>query len=96
MQTFPLVVTHCLDHAARWHGATPVVCSHSGRSSWAAVRQRALALAGALERDLGVQRGERVATMAFNSLAHLEVRWSRECPGDARESGDAAAASGPS
>jgi len=37
-------------------------------------------LAGLL-RDLGITKGDRVATLAWNSHRHLEVYGRRRCPG---------------
>ena len=79
-QRTPLLVPALLDNAARWHGATPVVSLLSDGSTlvrdWRAVRDRAAAFAaGALGAPsaLGVRPGDRVATLALNSSAHLEV-----------------------
>jgi len=79
-QRTPLLVPALLDNAARWHGATPVVSLLSDGSTlvrdWRGVRDRAAAFAaGALRSPsaLGVRPGDRVATLALNSSAHLEV-----------------------
>ena len=76
----PLLVPALLDNAARWHGSTPVVSLLSDGSTlvrdWKQVRDRAAAFAaGALRAPsvLGVRPGDRVATLALNSSAHLEV-----------------------
>ena len=76
MQEWDLHVTRCLDHAARWHGDAPVACAGSagGGSTWARVRERALALARALVAR-GVRRGQHVATMSFNSERHMVAWW---------------------
>ena len=76
MQDWPLRVSRIIDHAARYHGARPVVGrSVEGpivRSSWAEVRGRALKLAQALAR-MGVRPGDMIGCMAWNTVRHLEV-----------------------
>ena len=79
-QRTPLLVPALLDTAARWHGSTPVVSLLSDGSTlvrdWREVRERAAAFAsGALRAPsvLGVRPGDRVATLALNSSAHLEM-----------------------
>ncbi len=76
MQEHPLLVSSILRHAARHHqGAKIVSVDAEGgvtRSNWPQVDARSKCLAQALAR-LGVQPGDRVATMSWNSAAHLEV-----------------------
>ncbi len=71
-----LTVGSMIDHAARWHGGTEVVSVETTggvrRSTWGQVAQNARRLASALER-LGVKQGERVATIAWNNIRHLEI-----------------------
>jgi len=76
MQT-PLLVKGLLEHAARWHGSTEIVSRlpEGGplhRTTYAQVHARARQLAHALGR-LGVQPGDRVATLAWNTHRHLEL-----------------------
>ncbi|MBB3998804.1 long-chain-fatty-acid--CoA ligase [Aureimonas pseudogalii] len=75
MQDWPLLCTKVLDHAALHHGRREVVSrSVEGpihRTTYAAVRERALRLARRLDME-GIGRGERVATMAWNTWRHLE------------------------
>jgi len=76
MMDAPLTLTHLLDRGARLHPAKEVV-SLAGdgsvtRIGWAGVRERAARLAGALLR-LGLRRGDRVATLAWNTHRHLEL-----------------------
>ena len=60
-----------LERAARVHGES-VAVSAGGRSvTYAELAGRVCALGGALD-GLGVERGERVAFLGVNSLAHLE------------------------
>jgi fatty-acyl-CoA synthase len=77
MQHWPLRITRLIDHAAREHGTREIVSRYvSGemeRSNWAGIARDARRLANALER-LGIQRGDRVATLAMNHGRHL-VSW---------------------
>jgi fatty-acyl-CoA synthase len=76
MQDWPLTVDKILDHAAAWHGEREIVSrSVEGpivRTTYGEVRQRAKRLSNALK-DLGVQRGDRVATLAWNTGRHIEA-----------------------
>jgi acyl-CoA synthetase (AMP-forming)/AMP-acid ligase II len=76
MQDWPLRLSTLLDNAARWHGGVEMV-SRLGegplhRTTYSEIERRARRLAGALRR-LGVEPGERVATMAWNSYRHVEL-----------------------
>ena len=77
MQDQPLVVTALIDHAAREHGKREIVTHWADgseeRSDWAHVHLMARQMGQALQR-LGVQKGDRVATLAMNHLHHL-VAW---------------------
>ncbi len=76
MQYHPMLISGLLEHAVREHGGTGIVSrSVEGpihRTTWAGIGARAARLANALER-LGLQRGERVATLAWNGYRHLEL-----------------------
>lgn len=76
MQEHPLLVSSILRHAARHHAGAKIVSVDAAggatRSTWPEVEANARRLAQALAR-LGVQPGDRVATMSWNSRAHLEV-----------------------
>jgi len=76
MQTWPLTVDRILDHASRWHGGREVVTrSIAGpivRTTYAQLHDRARRLSGALS-ALGVRRGDRIATLAWNTARHMEV-----------------------
>jgi fatty-acyl-CoA synthase len=76
MQDWPLLCHRVLDHAALNHGERRVISrSIEGplhTTTYAAVRGRALRLAQRLERD-GIKRGDRVATLAWNTWRHLEA-----------------------
>ena len=70
-------VPRLIDHAAREHGAREIVSywadGRETRTNWAGIARDARKLAQALER-LGVQPGDRVATLAMNHAHHL-VAW---------------------
>ncbi|TAL29927.1 long-chain-fatty-acid--CoA ligase [Phenylobacterium sp.] len=76
MQNWPLTVDKILDHAKAWHGDREIVSrSVEGpivRSSYAAAHERAKRLSNALK-GLGVQTGDRIATLAWNTGRHLEA-----------------------
>ena len=76
MQNWPLTVDRIIDHAARWHGAREVVTrSVEGpivRSTYGEIRNRAKRISSVL-RDWGVQPGDRVATLAWNTDKHIET-----------------------
>jgi acyl-CoA synthetase (AMP-forming)/AMP-acid ligase II len=75
MQNWPLLVSKLIDHAALAHGdreiVTNLVEGGMHRYGWAQAQHRSKQLARALER-LGVQQGERVATLGWNTHRHLE------------------------
>jgi fatty-acyl-CoA synthase len=77
MQDYELRVPRLIDHAAREHGTREIV-SHwadgsETRTNWAGIHRDSRKLAQALE-DMGVKRGDRVATLAMNHHRHL-VAW---------------------
>ena len=76
MQDWPLTLDRIIDHAAAWHGRREIVSrSIEGpivRTTYAAVRERAKRFSNAL-RGLGVQPGDRVATLAWNTARHVEA-----------------------
>jgi fatty-acyl-CoA synthase len=76
MQNWPLTVDRILEHAAKWHGDVEIVSrSVEGpivRTTWGKVYERARRLSGALAK-LGVQPGDRVATLAWNTARHIEA-----------------------
>lgn len=77
MQDWKLRVTHLIDHAAREHAEREIVSRWADgsetRTDWAGIRHDALRMAQALRR-LGVQPGDRIATLAMNHHRHL-VSW---------------------
>ncbi len=76
MQDWPLTVDRILDHAARRHGGREIVSrSVEGpivRTTYAELHARAKQVSHGL-RDLGIERGDRVATLAWNSGRHMEA-----------------------
>jgi acyl-CoA synthetase (AMP-forming)/AMP-acid ligase II len=76
MQDWPLRIHAIIDHAARYHGARPIVSrSVEGplhRTDYATVRRRALRLAKRLARE-NLPESARVATLAWNTWRHLEA-----------------------
>ena len=76
MQDWPLTVDRILDHAKTWHPDREIVTrSVEGpiaRTTWAQVHGRAKRVSNALK-ALGVQPGDRIATLAWNSARHLET-----------------------
>jgi acyl-CoA synthetase (AMP-forming)/AMP-acid ligase II len=76
IQTFPLTLDRILEHAAKWHAEAEVVTAgESGvnrRVGYAVLGQRARKVSQVL-REFGVTLGTRVATLAWNSQAHLEA-----------------------
>ena len=76
MQTYALTLDKFLSHAAKWHPGAEVVSAGAdggiARIGYAALRDRALCVSGALSR-LGIVRGDRVATLAWNTQGHVEA-----------------------
>lgn len=77
MQDWKLRVTHLADHAAREYGTREIVSRWADgsetRTNWAGVRRDALKMTQAL-RALGVEKGDRIATLAMNHHRHL-ITW---------------------
>ena len=75
MQAFPLTLDKLLDHAAKWRPGGEVVTAREGgvdRIGYAALRDRGRKVSAALAR-LGVEKGHRVATLAWNTQDHVEA-----------------------
>lgn len=72
----PLLISSLIEHAAKYHGDTEIVSrtveGPIHRYTWADAHDRAKRMAKLLER-LGVRRGDRVGTMAWNGYRHLEA-----------------------
>lgn len=76
MQDWPLTVDKILDHAKNWHPNREVVTrSVEGpieRTTYGAIHGRAKRVSNALK-AWGVQPGDRVATLAWNTADHIET-----------------------
>ncbi|ADO70706.1 long-chain fatty acid--CoA ligase [Stigmatella aurantiaca] len=76
MMDFPLTLTHLLDRARTFYGRSEIVSRRPDRSlhrsTYADFYRRACQLAHALKR-LGVQPGDRVASLCWNHHQHLEL-----------------------
>jgi 3-(methylthio)propionyl---CoA ligase len=76
IQDRPLLISSILTHAARNHPKSKIVSARPdgtlARHAWPEIAARAAQLAHALRRR-GVQRGERIATLAWNEHRHLEA-----------------------
>lgn len=76
MQAWPLTLDKFIDHAARWHPAAEVVTARDdgtrARIGYAGLRERSLRVSAVLA-DLGVETGDRVATLAWNTQTHVEA-----------------------
>ncbi len=70
-------VTHVIDHAAREAGTREIVTRWADgsetRTNWSGIRADALKMAQALQ-ALGIEKGDRVASLAMNHSRHL-VSW---------------------
>ena len=76
MQDWPLTVDRILEHAGQWHADREVVTrSVEGpivRTTYGQIRDRAKRLSNALI-GMGIKRGDRAATLAWNSGRHIEA-----------------------
>jgi fatty-acyl-CoA synthase len=84
MMALPLTINEIMHYAARHHSEAEVV-SITGdeglhRTTYSDLFQRAARLASALT-DLGLERGDRVATLAWNDHRHLELYYGVSCAG---------------
>jgi fatty-acyl-CoA synthase len=80
----PLVTGSLIDHAADWHGGTEIVSVETGggitRTSWGEVAANARRLGAALT-ALGLEPGDRCATIAWNTRRHLEIYYGTSSAG---------------
>jgi len=76
MQDWPLTVDRILDHAKAWHGHREVVTrSVEGpivRTNYADIHARAKRVSSVLQ-SWGVERGDRIGTLAWNTGNHIEA-----------------------
>jgi fatty-acyl-CoA synthase len=80
---YPLTLTPILERARRLYGKKEIVTKAGPtlqRYTYAEMVERVGRLANALEK-LGVQRGDRVATFAWNNARHLELYFGVPCMG---------------
>src|ERR1700719_4796767 len=84
MMNFPLTLPTILERAGRLFPRVEVVSrrpdSTTTRTCYGAMYQRARRLAQALT-DLGLQDGDRVASLMWNHSGHLEAFWGVTCAG---------------
>jgi fatty-acyl-CoA synthase len=76
MQPYALTVEKCLEHAAAWHPDAVVATGREpgrvDRIGYADLCRRARRVSGVLH-ALGIRTGDYVATLAWNTQAHVEV-----------------------
>jgi acyl-CoA synthetase (AMP-forming)/AMP-acid ligase II len=76
MQNRPLLISSLIEYAAQYHGEREIVSrtveGPIHRYDWASAAVRSRKVAQALSK-LGVQPGERIATLAWNGFRHLEL-----------------------
>jgi fatty-acyl-CoA synthase len=76
MQSFALTLHQFLEHAAKWHPHTEVVTGRGDgrvdRIGYAELHRRSRGVSAVLA-GFGVRTGDRVATLAWNTQAHVEV-----------------------
>jgi 3-(methylthio)propionyl---CoA ligase len=76
MQPFALTLDKFLAHAAKWRPASEVVTAREGgvvdRIGYGALMARSQRVSSALA-ELGVEAGHRIATLAWNTQAHVEA-----------------------
>ena len=84
MMNYPLTLTHFFERSRRLFAkktlATRVPGQPLFRYTYADFAERTMRLAGLL-RDFGVKKGDRVATLAWNSHRHLEAYWAAPLSG---------------
>lgn len=83
MMDFPLTLKHILAHNEQLYGKKEIVSRMSNgihRYTYADFQRRVRKLANVLQ-QLGVRRGDRVATFAWNHYQHLELYFAIPCIG---------------
>lgn len=75
MMQQPLLISSLIEHAARYHGDTAIISKNTDgtitKTDWTHVTENAKRFANALK-HLGLDSGDRVATIAWNNHRHLE------------------------
>lgn len=76
MQDRPLMISSLIEHAAAFHGDTEIVSrlpeGPIRRTTWRETNESSKQVANALA-ELGIEQGDRVATLAWNSDRHLAL-----------------------
>jgi len=84
MMSYPLTLTHFFERSRRLFARKAIATRVPGkplfRYTYGDFAERTMRLAGALA-ALGVRRGDRVATFAWNSHRHLELYWATPLSG---------------
>jgi fatty-acyl-CoA synthase len=84
MMSYPLTLTHFFERSRRLFAKKTIATRVPGRGmfryTYGDFAERTTRLAGALA-ALGVRRGDRVATFAWNSHRHLELYWAAPLSG---------------
>jgi len=83
MMDYPLTLRPMLERAQRLFAKKEIVTKAGPgleRHTYGSMAERVGRLANALEK-LGVRRGDRVATFAWNNARHLEIYWAAPCMG---------------
>src|SRR5947208_16923958 len=84
MMDYPLTLTHFFERSRRLFARKTLATRVPGRPlfrhTYADFAERTTRLAGAL-RALGLRKGDRVATLAWNSHRHLAIYWAAPLSG---------------
>ncbi len=76
MQQGPLLISSLIEFASRHHGDSEIISRRVEgdihRSNWATIAKRSAQVAHAID-SLGIAKGARVATLAWNGYRHLEI-----------------------
>ena len=77
MQDWPLLVHKVLDHASNWHGNREIISrtleGPVHRCTYSDLDRRARMLASAAQKQLGINAGDVIGTMAWNGYRHMEI-----------------------
>src|ERR1051325_1581877 len=84
MMNYPLTLTHFFERSRKLFAKKTLATRVPGRPlfryTYAEFAERTMRLAGLL-RELGIGKGDRVATLAWNSHRHLEIYWAAPLSG---------------